>query len=68
MKVSELIKLLEPYRDFDIEARVHLEVMEEELQKRSYKYPHDTYNAVLNVDDIAYSDKVVEIGVEIVNN
>ena len=34
MKVAELIRQLEPYRDFDIEARVHLEVMEEELQKK----------------------------------
>lgn len=65
MKVNELIKQLEPYKDFEIEARVNLEVMEEELQKRTYKYPHDTYNAKLNVDDIGHSDKIVLIGVEI---
>lgn len=67
MKVSELINQLEPYKDFDIETRVHLDVMEEELQKRTYKYPHDTYNAKLSVDDIGHSDKVVLIGVEIEN-
>lgn len=65
MKVIDLIKQLEPYKDFGIEARVHLEVMEEELQKRTYKYPHDTYNAELSIDDIGHSDKVVLIGVEI---
>lgn len=68
MKVSELIEQLESYEDFDIETRVRLEVMDEELQKRTYKYPHDIYNAELNVDDIAYSDKIVLIGVNIENN
>lgn len=68
MKVSELIEQLEPYRNFDIVAKVHLKVMEEELQKRTYKFPHDIYNAELNVDDIAYSDKNVLIGVNITNN
>ena len=66
MKVIDLIKQLEPYKDFDIEARVHLEVMEEELQKRTYKFPHDTYNAELSIDDIGYSDNIVLIGVQIV--
>ncbi len=63
MKAAELTRQLETYKDFDIEARVHLEVMEEELQKRTYKFPHDTYNAKLRVDDIGYSDKVILIGV-----
>lgn len=45
MKVSELIKQLEPYKDFDIEASVHLEIMEEELQKRTYKYPYGTLDS-----------------------
>lgn len=68
MKVSELIEQLESYGDFDIETIVRLEVMDEELQKRTYKYPYDIYNAELNVDDIAYSDKIVLIGVNIENN
>lgn len=68
MKVSELIEQLEPYEDFDIGAKVYLKVMDEELQKRTYKYPYDIYNAELNVDDIAYSDKIVLIGVNIENN
>lgn len=67
MKVSEFIKQLEPYKDFDIEIRVYLEVMEEELQKRTYKFPHDTYNAQFSIDDIGHSDKVVQIGVEIMD-
>lgn len=65
MKVSELIKQLESYKDFDIEASVHLEIMEEELQKRTYKFPYDTYKAELKVDDIGLSDRVVLIGVDI---
>lgn len=68
MKVIDFIKKLEPYKDFDIEARVHLEVMEEELQKRTYKFPHDTYSAELNIDDIGHSDKVVLIGVDIIDD
>lgn len=31
VKVKDLIKQLEPYKDFDIEAKVHLKVCEEEL-------------------------------------
>lgn len=65
MKVYELIEKLEPYADFDLDVTVHLKVMEEELQKRSYKYPHDNYKAELNIDDIGYSDGVVGIGIEI---
>lgn len=63
MKVLELIKQLEPYKDFDLEVSVHLEVAEEELQKRMYKYPHDNYKAELSIDDIGYSDQVVLLGV-----
>lgn len=67
MKASELIEKLKPYEDFDLQVTVHLEVMEEELQKRIYKYPHDNYKAELSIDDIGYSDNVVCIGVEIVD-
>lgn len=67
MKVKELIDKLKPYEDFDLEVTVHLEVMEEELQKRMYKYPHDNYKAELDIDDIGHSDNVVCIGVEIVD-
>ena len=65
MKVSELIEKLEPYKDFDLEASLHLEVAEEELQKRIYKYPIDDFDVKLNVEDVGYSDKKVLIGVEI---
>ena len=65
MKAQELIDKLKPYADFDLEITVHLEVMEEELQKRLYKYPHGNYKAELDIDDIGYSDNVVCIGIEI---
>ena len=45
MKAKELIEKLKDYADFDLEVTVHLEVMEEELQKRMYKYPYDNYRA-----------------------
>lgn len=67
MKVKELINKLKDYEDFDLEVTVHLEVMEEELQKRMYKYPHDNYKAELGIDDIGYSDNIVCIGVGIVD-
>lgn len=65
MKASELIKQLEPYGDFEIEAVVHLEVSGEELQKRTYKYPVDNYRAELSIDDVGHSDSVLLIGVSI---
>lgn len=68
MKAKELIDKLKPYEDFNLDVIVHLEVAEEELQKRIYKYPHDNYKAELSIDDIGYSDNVVCIGVEIVED
>lgn len=67
MKVKDLIEKLKFYEDFDLDITVHLEVMEEELQKQRYKYPYDNYKAELSIDDIGHSDKVVCIGVEIVD-
>lgn len=67
MKVNELIDKLKPYEDFDLNIVVHLEVTEEELQKRMYRYPYDNYKAGLSIDDIGYSGNVVCIGVEILN-
>ncbi len=67
MKVKELIEKLKDYEDFDLDITVHLEVMEEELQKRMYKYPYDNYKAELDIDDIGHSDKIVCIGVGIVD-
>lgn len=67
MKVNELIDKLKPYEDFDLDIVVHLEVTEEELQKWMYRYPYDNYKAELGIDDIGYSDNIVRIGVEILN-
>ena len=68
MKAQELIEKLKPYADFDLDVKVHLAVMEEELQKRFYKYSHDSYKAELSIDDIGDSDEVVCIGIEIADN
>lgn len=68
MKAQELIDKLKPYADFDLDIIVHLEVMEEELRKRIYKYPYDNYKAELNIDDIGHSDGDVCIGIEIADN
>lgn len=68
MKAQELIEKLKPYADFDLDVKVHLAVMEEELQKRFYKYSHDSYKAELSIDDIGHSDEVVCIGIEIADN
>ncbi len=57
MKAKELIKLLTEYEDFDAELKVHIAVPKEELKKRSYKYPYDTYK--IELDDIGHSDKVL---------
>ena len=65
MKVSELINKLKPYKDFELEAILHLEVAKEELQKRTYRYPVDNFEVELNIDDVGYSDKVLQIGVEV---
>lgn len=66
MKVRKSIEKLKGYEDIDLEVTLHLKVMEEELQKRMYKYPHDNYKAGLSIDDIGYSDNVVCVGVEII--
>ena len=62
-----LVKKINYYEDFDLNIVVHLEVTEEELQKRMYRYPYDNYKAELSIDDIGYSGNVVFIGVEILN-
>ncbi len=68
MKAQELIDKLKPYAGFDLDIKVHLVVMEEELQKWFYKYPHASYKAELSIDDIGYSDRIVCIGVEIADD
>jgi len=66
MKVEDLINQLMPYKDFDLKVNVHLNVMEEELQERTYGFSHDDFEGELKLDDIGHSDKDVYIGVEIV--
>ena len=63
MLVADLIKKLEPYKDFTVQTTVHLAVKEEVLDKRLYPYPYDNYEGILEIDDIGYSDKVVCLGV-----
>lgn len=59
MKVSELIKLLEPYNEYDVRTFLELEVAEEEIQKRMYKYPHYLYEIELYLADVGHSDKEI---------
>lgn len=63
MTVAELIKQLEPYKDYALEAVLHLEVKEEVLDKRNYKLPYDNFHATLEIDDIGHSDEIVLLGV-----
>lgn len=63
MKVKDLIKQLEPYRDMELVPRLHLDVKEEVLDKRDYKLPHDSFNVKIEIDDIGYSDNVVLLGI-----
>ncbi len=65
LKVSKFIEKLKPYSDFELKATVHLEVMEEELQKRIYGYPHDNYEIELDIDDVGYSDNILLIGASV---
>ena len=37
MTIAELIKQLEPYKDYALETILHLEVKKEVLDKRNYK-------------------------------
>lgn len=64
MKVNDLIKILEPYKDFDLEPRLKLEVAEDVLDKREYKFPTDYFDVKIQIDDIGYSDKVVLLGIK----
>ena len=63
MKVNDLIKQLEPYKDMELVPTLHLEVKEEVLDKRIYKYPYDNFDAEVEIDDVSYSDKVVLLGI-----
>lgn len=63
MTIAELIKQLEPYKDYTLETILHLEVKKEVLDKRNYKLPYDNFHATLEIDDIGHSDKIVLLGV-----
>lgn len=63
MKVNDFIKKLEPYKDMELVPKLHLDVKEEVLDKRSYKFPHDNFNAEIEIDDIGYSDNVLLLGI-----
>ena len=63
MKVKDLIKQLEPYRDMELVPRLHLDVKEEVLDKRDYKFPHDSFDVEIEIDDVGYSDNVVLLGI-----
>lgn len=59
MKVSDLIEQLAPYTDFEINPVLRLDVEDDVLDKRSYKFPHDNFGAKIEVGDASYSDNVL---------
>lgn len=63
MKVNDFIKKLEPYKEMELVPRLHLDVKEEVLDKRNYKFSHDNFNAEIEIDDIGYSDNVLLLGI-----
>lgn len=63
LMVSDLISLLEPYKGFELQTIMHLEVKEEVLSKRDYKFPHDNFQCIIDLDDVSYSDNTVVLGV-----
>lgn len=63
MTVDDFIKKLEPYKDMELVPRLHLDVKEEVLDKRNYKFPHDNFDAEIEIDDIGYSDNVLILGI-----
>ena len=48
--------------DFKLDVKIMKEVPEEELKHRSYPYPWDMFDAVLEFQDIGYSDKELCLG------
>lgn len=67
MTVDDLIKQLQPYKGYDLETTIHLEVKEEILDKRNYKYPYDNFKANIEIDDVGHSDNIVLLGVTLKN-
>ena len=63
MRVGDFIKKLEPYKDMELVPKLHLDVKEEVLNKRNYKFPHDNFDAEIKIDDIGYSDNVLLLGI-----
>lgn len=62
MKVSELIRRLKGYEDFDIELTVHRLMSDEELKGSIYPCPYENIETDLEIDDIAHSDKIIALG------
>lgn len=63
MKVENLINQLEPYKGMELVSKLHLEIKEDVLDKRSYKFPHDSFDVAIEIDDVGYSDNVVLLGI-----
>ena len=63
MKIKELIDKLKDFEDFDLDLKFHFNVSDEELKNRPYPYPYDNY--VLEIDDIGYSENIVNLSVSV---
>ena len=65
MKITKkLIAFLTEYEGFEIVLRLHEEVPEEELKKREYKFPTDSFTLKYELDDIGYGEKIIQFGCE----
>jgi hypothetical protein len=68
MKCKDLAAKLMENPNFDVIPKVELKVSDEELQKRTYGYPYDVYNAELEVMDVSYSDRQVAINISLIGD
>ena len=62
-KLREIIKNL--HDDFSIDIRVRTRLTKEQLKNLSYPYPYNTEHALLEFDDVGYSDKRLCLGCEV---
>jgi len=63
--VGELKNILKNINDdFTLTIKIRTKVSDEELENRTWKYPYDFQEAIIEFNDIAYSDKRVAFGIE----
>lgn len=66
MTVKEFIEALSKYpEDFEINAQVIRELPEEEMEEMRYPYPYEYIESEIEIIDCSYSDKTVNISMNI---